>query len=189
MTVFRNHFTTLRRSLPGVAVPLSDAHNRRGIGLTVHQWWHNFVGNVIGYPSGYLQYPTPFSPEVQGREFRYEWLGGPFGDDAGYTPIWQIGYDGTAWSRTPDALVQARTLRDGNYDFFTNTVRWHGIGGTGEGAHPDPVPVLPDSLYLPGKPAFFGPSPWPWVDATGAVKLHTLPARARFDAGAPDFAP
>ena len=45
--------------------------------------------------------------------------------------------------------------------------------------------ALPSSLYLAGKPAFFGDNPWPWVDATGAVKLHTLPARARYDAGAP----
>ena len=40
---------------------------------------------------------------------------------------------------------------------------------------------LPDAL----KPAFFGALPWPWVDATGAVKTATLPAKARFDAGAP----
>ena len=46
--------------------------------------------------------------------------------------------------------------------------------------------TLPDSLYLTGKPAFFGNNPWPWVDATGATKLHTLPARARYDAGFPN---
>jgi hypothetical protein len=26
---------------------------------------------------------------------------------------------------------------------------------------------------------------WPWVDAAGATKLHTLPAKARYDAGTP----
>ena len=46
--------------------------------------------------------------------------------------------------------------------------------------------TLPDSLYLTSKPAFFGNNTWPWVDATGATKLHTLPARARYDAGTPN---
>jgi hypothetical protein len=48
--------------------------------------------------------------------------------------------------------------------------------------------TLPDSLYLPGRPAFFGASAWPWVDpSTGAT--HTLPAKARFDAGTPNLVP
>jgi hypothetical protein len=187
MTVFRNHLTTLRRSLPGVVVPLTDAHNRRGVGLTINQWWHSFVGNVIGYPSGYLQDPSPFSPLIQGAIFKYEWLGGRFGDDGGYTPIWQLGYDGSNWLTTQDTLVQQRTLRDGNYDFFTNAVRWHGIGGTGTGTVPSPIPTIRASLYLTGKPAFFGSNPWPWVDPLGTTKLYSLPARSRFDAGTPNL--
>jgi len=40
--------------------------------------------------------------------------------------------------------------------------------------------TIPDSLYLSGKPAFFGSNTWPWVDPnTGAV--YTLPAKARFE--------
>jgi hypothetical protein len=42
--------------------------------------------------------------------------------------------------------VSATTLRHGNFDHLTNTVKW------------DPaIPnrTLPDSLYLSGKPAFF----------------------------------
>jgi hypothetical protein len=45
--------------------------------------------------------------------------------------------------------------------------------------------MLPDSLYLAKKPAFFGNHPWPWVDPTGTTMVHTLPARARYDAGTP----
>ena len=61
-------------------------------------------------------------------------------------------------------------VRDGNFDYVTNTVRW------------DHEPrVLPDSLYLTGKPAFFGNLRWPWVDPTGSTKVYTLPARVRFD--------
>lgn len=49
----------------------------------------------------------------------------------------------------------------------------------------NPVKTLPDSLYLTGKPAFFGALPWPWVDPGGAVKVHTLPAKDRYEAGVP----
>jgi hypothetical protein len=45
--------------------------------------------------------------------------------------------------------------------------------------------TLPASLYLEGKPAFFGNLPWPWVDPLGTPRVHTLPAKARFEAGTP----
>ena len=62
------------------------------------------------------------------------------------------------------------TIRDGNFDYLTNQVRWDRAPAT-----------LPPSLYLRAKPAFFGSSPWPWVDPTGVTKLGVLPARQRFD--------
>jgi hypothetical protein len=199
-TVFRNHFTTLRRSIApgtanGVQVALTDQINRRGVGLTVHQQGYSFVGNVIGYPDGYLQspaigfaYPATFGAAPQGTTFHYEWLGGPFGNDASYTPIWQLGYDGSAWYQTQDAAVQASTIRDANFDYFTKAVHWHGLGGTGAGTTPSPVPTLSDTLYLPAKPGFFGGEAWPWVDGSDAQHplRGVLPARKRFDAGTPN---
>jgi hypothetical protein len=199
-TVFRNHLTTLRRSIgygtaDGVKVRLTDSSNRRGIGLTVKQQWHSFIGNVIGYPDGYLQnpaigfaYPSTFSPQPQGSAFRYEWLGGAFGHEGSYTPMWQLGYDGSHWYQTQEPLSQTTTLRDANYDYFTKSVRWHGIGGTGTGSTPNPAPTLPNSLYLKSKPAFFGSSQWPWTDGGNASNPlpGTLPARTRFDAGKPN---
>src|SRR4029079_17796177 len=73
-----------------------------------------------------------------------------------------------------DSMVAATTIRDGNFDYASNTVLWDNAPQT-----------LPDSLYLSAKPAFFGADRWPWVDPLGATKLYTLPARARFDAGQP----
>ena len=35
------------------------------------------------------------------------------------------------------------------------------------------------SLYLKAKPSFFGNYQWPWVDPTGATKVHTLPAESQ----------
>jgi len=198
MTVFRNHFTTLRRSLgygtaDGVKVQLTDAGNRRAIALNVDQWWHSFVGNVLGYPDGYLQYPSPFSPEPQASIFKYEWLGAsPPGE--GYTPMWQLGYDGDFRDKPQDMTVVDRTLRDANFDYFTKAVHWHGIGGTGVG-QTTPLPgtstTLPQSLYLTSKPAFFGTNTWPWVDGSTATDPlpGILPARARFDAGTPNDVP
>jgi hypothetical protein len=62
-------------------------------------------------------------------------------------------------------------VREGNYDFVTKQAHWTGGAKT-----------LANSLYLTSKPAFFGTNRWPWVDPTGAPPLHSLPARARFDA-------
>ena len=46
----------------------------------------------------------------------------------------------------------------------------------------------PDSLYMPGKPAFFGANTWPWVNPNAGA-TYTLPAKARFDAGTPNTVP
>lgn len=70
--------------------------------------------------------------------------------------------------------MAATAIRDGTFDYATNQVRW------------DNTPqAIPDSLYLTRKPVFFGSRTWPWVNPTGTTKLYSLPARARFDAGAP----
>jgi len=102
--------------------------------------------------------------------------GAPPWPDTPYT-VWRIGYWNQDWN-TLDPMVVATVIRDGNYDYVTSSVHWHqtpGFAGT-----------LPDSLYLTAKPAFFGAAPWPWVDPLGPVKVHTLPAKARYDAGKPN---
>jgi hypothetical protein len=70
-------------------------------------------------------------------------------------------------------------FRHGNWDSVRGTVTWD----PGYSNH-----TLPDSLYLSGKPAFFGSLTWPWVNpngATAAARVATLPARQRFDSGTP----
>jgi hypothetical protein len=100
----------------------------------------------------------------------YEDAGAPWGGPA----IWRLGYDPIHWEQAPDPLVRSTVLRAGNFDYVTHQVHW------------DTVPLtIPPSLYLKSKPAFFGSLPWPWVDPTGATKLHALPAKARFDSGQP----
>jgi hypothetical protein len=77
-----------------------------------------------------------------------------------------------AWAFNPKVLHAI--IRDGNYDFLTNSQKWH---NTPSGF------AMPNSLYLRAKPAFFGTNAWPRVDPANG-SLATLPANARFDSGA-----
>jgi hypothetical protein len=98
----------------------------------------------------------------------------------GAAAIWRIGYLDQDWN-SQDANVVVTMLRDGNYDYVTSSVHWHGLGRAGS------TPVqIPASLYRTSRPAFFGSNPWPWVNPLGTTKTYTLPAKARFDAGMPN---
>jgi GH18 family chitinase/chitodextrinase len=93
-------------------------------------------------------------------------------ENGGSQSIWSLGYDPTHWEQEDDPKVLSTVIREGNFDYLTHQVRWDTSAQT-----------IPNSLYLSAKPAFFGSSPWPWVDAPGATKLHTLPARYCYDHG------
>jgi hypothetical protein len=159
MTIFRNHLTGRRRDYP-------DEHNVRAAGLAYGSWWHAFIGNVLGEPG-------------RMTDWIYEDLGdGTLGHATSRWgrrfSIWKLGYAPGSWGQAPDPKVRSTVLRDGNFDYVTNTVKW------------DRQPTeLPRSLYLTEKPAFFGALPWPWVDPTGATKVAVLPARLRYDAQLP----
>ena len=97
--------------------------------------------------------------------------------------LWKLGYDPAHWERSADPQVKSTFLRHGNFDCVTNSVIWD--PGNSER-------LIPDSLYLTRIPAAFDAGrgyAWPWVDPTGATKLYTLPAKARFDAGTPFHQP
>ncbi len=155
-TVFRNHLRGIRRDFGDAG---GSNGPKRCAGAAYYSYWHSFVGNVMGaagqmsgwvYESGNMDTPA----------------------------IYLLGWDD--WAPYPtDAQVRATTIRHGNFDYVTNSVKW------------DPSisnQTLPSSLYLSAKPAFFSSGSgyvWPWVDPTGSTKLYTLPAKARFDAGTP----
>jgi len=89
-----------------------------------------------------------------------------------------LGWDDKNRNRT-DANVATTTIRDGNFDYLTNTVVWASTAT----AH-----TLPDSVYLKQAPSFFNAGTsyiWPWVNPTGSPQLYILPAKARYDAGTP----
>jgi hypothetical protein len=157
LTFFRNWLSGQRRSF-------TDTGNVRAVGLAYGSWWDSVVGNVLGRPgqmSGWLYE----DPAMTGNDSNW-----------GGSAMWRLGYDPERWTMVPDPQTLSTVIRDGNFDYLTSSVHWH---ATPAGY------ALPSSLYLPGKPAFFGSVPWPWVDATGSTKLRTLPAKARYDAGKP----
>ena len=84
-----------------------------------------------------------------------------------------------AWTWQPTTIQTV--LRQGNWDWFTQQQRWHGIGGSGPTDASPPL-TIPNSLYLSAKPAFFRSNTWPWVDPpTGTT--YRLSTKARFDSG------
>jgi hypothetical protein len=139
------------------------------IGLAYGAWWDSFIGNVLGRTGKMAgwQYTDPaMSCDAEGNNCT--------GNDGGWGgwDIWRLGYDPERWGMNPDRQVLSTVIRDGNWDFLTNSQHWHNNSGGF---------AIPNSMYLRAKPAFFGSNPWPWVHpATGAT--YTLPAKARYDA-------
>jgi hypothetical protein len=165
-TFFRNHLRGIRAPFDnqnpagGRIDDATQSRNgpKRSAGLMAYSYWMSFIGNVLGAPGqmgGWVYEATSGKPS-----------------------IWMLGWDSVQPYPT-DARVASTTLRHGNFDYVTNTVKW------------DPTitnHMLPNSLYLTQKPAFFDAGrgyTWPWVDPIGATKLYTLPAKARYDAGTP----
>lgn len=165
-TFFRNHLRGIRAPFANQAggsiddATQSDNGPKRCVGLMAYSYWMSFIGNVLGADGqmhGWV-YETTF--------------------DDGKPGIWMLGWDGAVPYPT-DAKVAVTTLRHGNFDYLSKTVKWDAAIKNRE---------LPRSLYLTRKPAFFGAGRdyiWPWVDPVGATKLYVLPAKARYDAGTP----
>ena len=158
------YMTVFRNDLTGDRTDFPNPEgNARAVGLMFGSWWQSIIGNVLGTPG-----------QTAGWTYQSPGLGNQWSNDN----IWEIGYDPQHWEQDADPKAVSTLIRGGNYDYVTNSVHWENI----------PSQTLPNSLYLSGKPAFFGSYTWPWVDPTGSTQLYILPAKARYDAGTP-FAP
>src|SRR2546423_198233 len=159
------YMTVFRNDLTGDRTDFANPEdNARAVGLMYGSWWQSIIGNVLGAPGN-----------MAGWTYQSSGLGNQWtGDD-----IWEIGYDPQHWEQDADPKTVSTLIRGGNYDYVTNSVHWDNISSQ----------TLPNSLYLSGKPAFFGSYTWPWVDPTGSTKLYILPAKARYDAGTPFLLP
>lgn len=100
----------------------SDGGNIRAVGLAYGSWWDSFIGNVLGRPgqmSGWSYTDPAMSCDANGYNCT--------GNNAnwGRSDIWRLGYDPERWSMNPDPQTLSTVIRDGNYDFLTNSQRWH----------------------------------------------------------------
>jgi hypothetical protein len=191
VTLFRNHLSAIRAAHPPLdtfttsdgAVPYCDiGMPRMAASVHAHCWRHNFVGNVLGKQGQQLIRVSKRGYQRAQTYWLYEQLDRL--SPGGEVPMWYIGAEQDPGTWTFQPTTYQTVLREGNFDWFTQKQRWHGIGGRGPTDTSTPKPI-PNSLYLSSKPAFFGSNPWPWVDpSTGAT--YVLPAKARFDAGTPN---
>ena len=115
------------------------------------------VGNVFGRAGFERIY------EVENRNFSI------YGDKV----IWRLGYvnAGDDSSAGNDPKVNATLLRHGNWDGVTQSVVW------------DPNVTdtnLPPSLYLTGKPSWWGNLPWPAIGSDLNPMTGQIPAQVRF---------
>jgi len=92
-------------------------------------------------------------------------------------PIYQLGNNFESNGNWDNGYSKAHIWRDGNWDSVNGRTLWASGAKT-----------LPPSLYLSGKPAFFGSRTWPWVDPLSGT-VGTLPAKARYDAHTPNVVP
>jgi hypothetical protein len=172
LTFFRNYASGYRRKFTSLGHVVTDDINNlpgnngplRAAGAMAYSYWQNWIGNVLG-TAGHTAGWT---------------LNGSF--SAGTPGIWLLGwYDQSPYKIDPK--VTSTGDQNGNYDFVSNAVAWNAN---------DTTHMLPNSLYLSQKPAFFNAGKgyiWPWVNPTASPQLDMLPAKARYDAGTPFVQP
>jgi hypothetical protein len=165
VTAFRNQFEGWQtgKSSSTIAVHIY-AYNR----------YTNLVGNVLGR-SGYHKNYQVAAP------------GSKTGD---YVSVYSLGFSGS--SAPHDSLVPETMMRWGNYDTVSGISRFDAAEVPSTlSAFRNPVPPnqnLPASLFLPGKPSWWGTNiPWPAMgpDVIGGPgpggHVHDIPAKVCFD--------
>lgn len=155
-------------------------------GAQLGTWNNNFVGNILGTPGQSLNPTAQICIPAQ-TAFTYESIGGPY--PVNEYIMWGIGiFEDTvgAWyspagSFQTNTQVYTSQLRQGNYDFVTNSTHWFTNPIGSMGASTGSPMTLANSLYLTSTPQFFtnyGYS-WPWIDGpSGSIGM--LPAQQRF---------
>jgi hypothetical protein len=171
-TIFRNHFD-------GRAHNPSQTETQAGISLYSNNRFFNVVGNVIN----------------TGHATTYQTLQGHNTD-----AIFELGWQGTGSgvSVSSDPNVSRTLMRWGNWDSVNNATRFVAAEvPSGMASFANALPVsqtLPSSLYLAGRPAFFGSGLWPPIGpdvAGGNISgygghANKIPARLCFENTAVD---
>ena len=190
ITVFRNHLSGQRAARgfqdykyiinAGTSnectLYYEDDQTPHAVGISAGSWYYTFVGNVLGYSGMHINAGKSPCVGWPTAGYSYEMVN-PGGDEQ-YFPMWRLDLNldqltgNTADENKSDTKVTSTLIRDGNFDFVTNTIKWDRTQQT-----------IPNSLYLQAKPVFFGNASWPWVTPENAANpvQGILPAKARFD--------
>ncbi len=170
-TLFRNYYN-LTSTNPSTGNPMTGG--RFAVNLAYFVNYVNVLGNVIGqYPSGCTA--TAYQDNADGSQNAAIYKLGYF-DDGGDT-------SGTAALK---AKVETSMLRGGNWDCKTNSVVWSSNVPSGSAASTYLAQqALPNSLYLSGKPGWFGASNavWPPIDPLASTKVNKNPAQICYENG------
>jgi len=146
---------------------------------TSYHYWYAFVGNVLGTAGS----------STSGNGWTYQTGTGAQGG----THIWDLGADDPmdSYDSNLSGANGSYYHRHGNYDTVNGSIAdWNAAFSR----------AIPNSYYLPSKPAFFAGAsctyPWPWVTPTAGTQLQPNscagsgnPAKARYDAGKPFVQP
>lgn len=175
MTVFRNRFTGVEPGKESQTIPIHIYHYSR---------FFNVIGNVLGqtgYHNAYTCAPATSDSSSQNC----------------YRHIFTLGWSGNNGQKSSmpnDPLVASTMFRWGNYDTVKNAATFDSSEVPSSlPLYSNPVPssnALPASLYLPGKPSWFGSVPYPAIgpDVTGGEgpggRSFGIPARGCFDRSA-----
>jgi hypothetical protein len=162
-----SHEVVFRNNINGLH-PLYT-QERKMINLPRGSYYHSVVGNVLGDSSWN---PTAYvaSGSYGHTESFIYCLGYPNSGNSSLTPA-------MPWSTHPnvypDPAVESTLLRHGNYDYYNRDVIWDsGISSR----------AIPDSLFYPSKPAFFGSLQWPPIGPDVSGLVTNTPAKARWNA-------
>jgi PKD repeat protein len=145
--------TIFRNTMTGWEPDNND--NLSAINITVTNRYWNIAGNVLG-KAGFHHVADSLCTSA-------------------YVPaaVYEIGWNNNSYSLINDPATVATLYRHGNFDVANNAVVWNSTNAD----H-----VIPSSLYLSGRPAWFGDRPWPPFDPTAPTMaaVTNLPAGYRF---------
>ena len=152
-TVFRNCISNMRNNNGQQALQYVFIFD-----IWKNNRYHNIVGNVLG---------------TVGMETAVD---APNGFPYGGKYIYRLGNSDANDNSTADndTTVTATILRHGNWDSVTRGVLWEsGISDR----------TIPPSLYLTGKPSWWGSSPWPAIGSDLNPTVGRIPAEIRHNGG------
>jgi hypothetical protein len=136
--------------------------------------YENVLGNVLG----------PFGSSCTAQTYQIK------ADASQSASIYKLGYYDDGGTSSPNAALSAKVentiLRGGNWDCKTNSVVWSSNVPSGSLVSSYvSQQTLPNSLYLPGEPAWFAGTGavWPPIDPNASTKANKIPAQICYENG------